>query len=206
MSAIATPPPITPAPEFLENAGFRQFTVEEYHRMIRAGILIDGEPIELLEGWMVKKMSHGTPHDSCMDAFEGLLPTLLPADWFMRCQRAITLTDSEPEPDYAIVRGPRNRYRDTHPTTADIAVVVEFAVSSLRIDRVGKARIYARAAIPVYWVVNVVDRVIEVYTQPSGTGDEATYTQRQDYTLGYDVPLVINGDVVGHISVSAIFA
>jgi Uma2 family endonuclease len=200
MSVIAAPP--TPAPEFLENAGFRQFTVDEYHRMIEAGILLDGEPIELLEGWMVKKMSHGTPHDSSMDAFEGLLLALLPSDWFMRCQRAVTLSDSEPEPDYAIVRGPRDRYRKGHPTPPDIGLLVEFSVSSLRLDRVGKGRVYARAGIPTYWVVNVIDKVIEVYTQPAGTGETAAYATRTDFAVGSSVPVVLDGNTVGTVAVA----
>lgn len=203
MSATTTAPPV-PAPEFAEGAGFRRFTVDEYHRMIRAGILLDGEPIELLEGWMVKKVSHGTPHDSCMDAFEGLLPTLLPPDWFMRCQRAITLADSEPEPDYALVRGPRTRYRENHPTPPDIGLVIEFAVSSLRIDRIGKGRIYARAGIPMYWVVNVAEKQIEVYTQPTGTGEDASYVRRDDYPVGSAAPVVLDGVTVGAISVTEI--
>lgn len=191
-----------PAPEFLENSGFRRFTVAEYHQMIRTGILTDGEPIELLEGWMVKKMSHGTPHDSAMDAIEGLLPALLPVAWFIRCQRAVTLGDSEPEPDYAVVRGPRSRYRDNHPTPADIGFVIEFSATSLRIDRVGKARIYARAGIPVYWIVNVVDKVIEVYTRPSGPIESPAYCQRDDYPTGTAVPVVLDGATVGTIPVA----
>lgn len=200
---VATPP--MPAPEFMENTGFRSFTVDEYHQMIRAGILSDGEPIELLEGWMVKKMSHGTPHDSAMDAFEGILPTLVPPDWFVRCQRAITLSDSEPEPDYAIVRGPRTRYRDSHPGPADVGLVVEFSASSLRVDRVGKARIYARAGLPVYWIVNVTDKVIEVYTQPTGSGESAAYTKRNDFPVGTAVPVALDGNAVGAITVAAVF-
>jgi Uma2 family endonuclease len=139
-----------------------------------------------------------------MDAFEGLLPSLLPPDWFVRCQRAVTLGDSEPEPDYAVVRGPRNRYRDSHPTPADIGLVVEFSVSSLRLDRTGKGRIYARAGIPVYWVVNVADKVIEVYTQPVGTGDAAAYGKRDDYPVGTAVPVVLGGAAVGTVTVAAV--
>lgn len=193
-----------PAPEFAEGAGFRRFTIDEYHQMIHAGILTDGEPIELLEGWMIKKMSHGTPHDSCMDAFEGILPTLLPSDWFMRCQRAVTLSDSEPEPDYAIVRGPRTRYRANHPTPAEIGLLVEFSHSSLRIDRVAKARIYARAGVPVYWIVNVAEKVIEVYTQPTGLAEVPAYAQREDYAVGAAVPVVLDGVAVGTVAVSEV--
>ncbi|VTU02041.1 Uncharacterized protein OS=Roseiflexus sp. (strain RS-1) GN=RoseRS_2740 PE=4 SV=1: Uma2 [Gemmataceae bacterium] len=199
-TTTATPP--KPVPEYFDDAGFRRFSVDEYHQMIQQGILTDGEPVELLEGWMVKKMSHGTPHDSAMDAFEGLLPGLLPPDWFVRCQRAVTFADSEPEPDYAIVRGPRSCYREQHPTGADIGAVVEFSVGSLRLDRTAKARIYAGAGVPVYWVVNVVDKVIEVYTQPGGTGEAAAYAQCDVFAVGTSVPVVLDGTTVGTVPVS----
>jgi Uma2 family endonuclease len=204
MSTAATSPPV-PAPEFMENAGFRQFTVDEYHQMIKAGILIDGEPIELLEGWMVKKMAHGTPHDCTLDLLEGELLRVLPATWFARSQRAVTLSDSEPEPDIAIVRSPRNRYKITHTVPDDIALLIEVSDSSLRLDRIGKGRIYSRAGIPVYWVVNVVDKVIEVYTQPGGTGESAAYTKRDDFAIGTTVPVVLDGNTVGTIAVNDVF-
>ncbi|MBY0460812.1 MAG: Uma2 family endonuclease [Gemmataceae bacterium] len=202
MPTAAPPLPLMPASEFAECAGFRPFTIDEYHQMIRAGILLDGEPVELLEGWMIKKMSHGTPHDSVMDALEGALLPLLPADWFARCQRAVTLGNSEPEPDYAVVRGPRTRYRDAHPGPADIGLVVEVSDSSLRIDRVGKGRIYARAGIPVYWVVNVPDKQVEVYTQPAGADESAAYGQYDTYAVGTAAPVALGGTTVGTIAVA----
>jgi Uma2 family endonuclease len=199
MSATATAPP---TPGFLAYATFRRFSVDEYHRMIRDGILASGEPFELLEGYMVRKMSHGTPHDAAMDAIEGVLPGLLPAAWFVRYQRAVTLNDSEPEPDHAVVRGPRTRYRDAHPGPADIGLLIEFADSSLRIDRTDKARIYAGAGIPEYWIVNVEERQIEVYTNPHGSGDAAAYATRTDYAHGAAVPLVLDGVTLGTIPVA----
>jgi Uma2 family endonuclease len=204
MSTTSTAPPV-PAPEFLEHAGFRRFSVDEYHRMIQQGILAHGEPVELLEGWMVKKTSHGTPHDSAMGTLEGLLLGLLPSGWFPRSQRAVTLADSEPEPDLAVVRGPRGRYRDAHPTPADIAILIEVSDSSLRTDRVGKGRIYARASVANYWIVNVEARVIEVYSQPSGPGALPAYAQRTDYATGASVPVVLDGTTVGSIAVSDVF-
>lgn len=190
-----------PTPGFLAYAAFRRFSVDEYHRMIRDGILASGEPFELLEGYMVKKMAHGTPHDAAMDALEGVLPGMLPAEWFVRCQRAVTLNDSEPEPDHAVVRGPRTRYRDSHPGPGDIGLVIEFADSSLRIDRTDKARIYAGAGVPEYWIVNVVDGQVEVYTSPHGAGDAAAYATRTDYPRGRGVPLVLDGTPLGTIAV-----
>jgi Uma2 family endonuclease len=171
-NTVATPP--MPAPEFMENAGFRPFTIGEYHQMIQAGILLDGEPVELLEGWMVKKVSRGSTHDAVVQALNKRLLRLVPAGWDVRGQSAVTLGgDSEPEPDFALVRGDEATYRNRHPGPADIGLIVEVSSSSLRVDRTGKGRIYAANGIPVYWVVNVVDKVIEVYTQPAGNGEEA---------------------------------
>jgi Uma2 family endonuclease len=102
----------------------------------------------------------------------------------------------------AVVRGPRGRYKSAHPETGDIAALMEVSDSSLRVDRTGKARIYARAGIPVYWVVNVVDKVIEVYTQPSGPTASPAYADRQDYAIGASVPVVLDGTTIGAIAVA----
>ena len=205
MSNTTAAPPM-PAPEFLAGAGFRRFTLEEYHQLIRNGSLMDGEPIELLEGWMVCKMSHGAPHDAILQALFKRLLRLAPSGWDVRGQSAVTLPedDSEPEPDFAVVRGDESTYRNRHPGPPDIGLVVEVAHSSLRVDRVGKARIYARAGIPAYWVVNVADKVIEVYTQPSGPTETPAYAQRDDYPVGAAVPVVLDGTSVGAITVAEV--
>jgi Uma2 family endonuclease len=187
---------------YLQQSTFRRFTLDEYHKMIETGVLIGGEPFELLEGNLVKKMSHGTAHDHAMDLLEGLFQSLALGTWFVRCQRAIALPQSEPEPDYAIVRGPRSRYAAAHPGPADIGLIIEVADSSLLIDRHDKGSIYARANLPVYWVVNVVDRIIEVYTQPAGTGEDAAYAKRDDFAVGSSVSVVLDGATVGNIAVA----
>src|SRR5690349_17643007 len=159
---MSTPAPATASPTlpyYLQQSTFRKFTLAEYHKMIEMGWLIDGEPYELLEGHLVHKMSRGTPHDSILDLLEGELLRIIPAAWFLRSQRAVTLGESEPEPDVAVVRGPRDRYRTSHPVAADCGLLIEVADSSLLIDRHDKGRIYAHTGIPVYWVVNVVDKV-----------------------------------------------
>lgn len=198
--------PLMPAPEFLEGAGFRRFTINEYHQMIRDGILIDGEAVELLEGWMVKKMSRGTPHDAVVQALFKRLLRLAPTGWDVRGQSAVTLGgDSEPESDFTFVKGDESAYRDRHPGPADIGLVVEVSSSSLRVDRTGKGRIYAHNGIPVYWVVNVVDKVIEVYTQPTDTSPAAAYATRNDYPVGTAAPVVLDGNTVGTITVAEVF-
>lgn len=215
-TAIANPPtlptaplPLQPPPGYryyLAQSAFRKFTLDEYHKLIEIGVLIDGEPYELLEGNLVRKMPRGTPHDSAIDRLEGEFLRVLPPDWFPRSQRAVTLaqSDSEPEPDIAVVPGPRNRYTRAHPAAAELGIVVEVSDSSLAIDRHDKNRIYAAEGIPVYWVVNIPEKQIEVYTQPAGTGDDAAYTRRDDFSVGTSVPVVLGAATVGAVAVSEV--
>jgi Uma2 family endonuclease len=83
-----------------------------------------------------------------------------------------------------------------------VSLVIEVSDSSLGLDRNHKARIYARAGIPVYWVVNVVDKQIEVFTQPSGPGEAPAYAQQDVLAVGTHVPVVLDGATVGTIAVS----
>src|SRR5262245_28451011 len=148
-------------PEQGQMAGFRRFTVDEYHRLIRGGILTEDDNLELIEGYLVHKMSRSPPHNGTLRKVEKRLSRLLPAGWEVCIQSGITLADSEPEPDLAVVREDPAEYITRHPGPADIGLVIEVADSSLPSDRSDKARIYARAGIAVYWIVNVSDRQIE---------------------------------------------
>ncbi len=195
--------PAAPHRYYLAQSTFRKFTLDEYHKMIETGVFGSGEPYELLEGNLVHKMPHGTSHDSAIQALTKRFVRLLPSDWDVRCQSAVTLTGgSEPEPDFALVRGDESAYRTRHPGPGDIGLLVEVSDSSLLIDRHDKGNIYAQDGIPVYWIVNVVDKVIEVYTQPSGPANAPAYAQRDDYAAGTAVPVVLDGTLVGTISVS----
>jgi Uma2 family endonuclease len=179
----------------------RRFTVEEYHQMIQSGVLKEDEPFELLEGWLIPKMTRNPPHGLAVALLEYELDRRLPGDWFRRGQSAVTTPDSEPEPDAAVVRGPLRRYAQQHPTPQDMTLVIEVADSSLQRDRTTKARLYARAGIPVYWIVNIPEMHVEAYTDPSGPGDEPAYRQRRDYGLDEALPLVIEGREVATIPV-----
>jgi Uma2 family endonuclease len=179
----------------------RRFTVDEYHRLIRAGILTENDPVELVEGWIVYKMPRNPPHDVTIELVEEVIRGRLPSGWRLRGQCAITTDDSEPEPDFIIVRGaPRSRLPG-HPGPADIAVLIEVADTSLAYDRKEKGRLYGRAGIPCYWIINLVDRQIEVYSVPTGPGAAPGYQQRQDYDAQAAVPLVLDGQECGPIPV-----
>jgi Uma2 family endonuclease len=127
-----------------------RFTVDEYHRMIQAGILTEEDPVELLEGWIVPKMPRNPPHDGTIEMAEEAIRRRLPPGWRIRIQSAITTDDSEPEPDLAIVCGGVRTYVTRHPGAADIAVVIEVADAMLARDRREKNRLYARAGISCY--------------------------------------------------------
>jgi Uma2 family endonuclease len=174
-------------------AGFRRFSVAEYHRLIELGILTEDDNLELLEGYLVHKMSRNPPQDSAIQKGNRTWLRLLPAGWDVRVQSAVTLTDSEPEPAFAIVRGDASTYLARHPAAADIGLIIEVADSTLPGDRDDKGRIYARAGIACYWIVNLNSRQIEVYTSPSGPVASPGFAQRVDHPAGGTIPLALPG-------------
>jgi Uma2 family endonuclease len=182
-------------------AGFRRFTVAEYHRLIELGVLTEDDNLELIEGYLVLKMSRKPPHDGTLHRLIKRLTRHLPAGWDLRIQSAITLTDSEPEPDLAIVREDADGYLTRHPSASDAGLVIEVADSTLAGDRADKGRVYARAGIPCYWIANLVDGQIEEYTSPSGPTALPAYAQRKDYRPGDDIPLVLGGQQVATLPV-----
>ncbi len=193
--------PTVPLPLLGTMAGFRRFSVAEYHQLIDIGLLTENDNLELIEGYLVLKMSRNPPHDSSIHlALRKLLRCLGP-DWSVRIQSAITLSDSEPEPDLAVVRGDERRYTVHHPTPADVGLVIEVADSTLLGDRADKGRIYSRAGIANYWIINLIDRQVEVYSSPSGPGASAAYGHRTDYGAADQLPLVLDGIVVASIAV-----
>jgi Uma2 family endonuclease len=176
--------------------------VEQYHAMISAGILTTDDPVELLEGWLVYKMPQNPPHRVATRLVRTALERLLLPGWYVDTQAPITLEDSEPEPDVAIIRGEPRLYSNRHPGPADLALVVEVADATLLRDRGAKKRIYARAGIAVYWILNLSERRCEVYSSPITAGGEPDYQQRNDYGQTDAVPLIVNGQAVGSITVA----
>lgn len=185
----------------------RRWTVEEYDRLIGAGVLQESERVQLLEGWIVHHMARNTPHETALQKTQKRLTAVLPAGWDLRQQMAIRLADSQPEPDCAVVAGDEDSYLASHPRAQDIALIVEVADSSLWLDRNWMARIYGRAAIPIYWIVSVPDRQVEVYTDPTGVTDPpdaAGYRTRRDCRDTDTVPVVIRGQVVAQLPVAGL--
>jgi Uma2 family endonuclease len=183
---------------------YRKFSIEEYHRLTEIGFFDEDDNIELLEGYLVHKMAKNPPHESTNDRLIRTLARMLPDDWQLRNQGSATINDSEPEPDFVIMKGDDNTYSNRHPEPADIAFLIEVADSSVPRDRGWKQRIYARAGVQEYWIVNLVERQIEVYTDPTGPVSEPVYRIRKDYLPGSSVPVVLEGNVIGSIPVDKV--
>ena len=189
-----------PLPAIVPPLPIRRFTVDEYHRLIEIGLLDEDDEVELLEGWIVPKMPRNPIHDALIAwVHNRVFAPRLPAGWYCRSQSAITTADSEPEPDLAVIRGSERDYFTRHPAPADMALVGEVADSSLDRDRTYKSPIYARAAVPVYWIINLVNHQVEVYTDPTGPDAAPSYRTRRDYRPGDLVPFVVDGRELGPI-------
>jgi Uma2 family endonuclease len=179
----------------------RRFTVAEYHRLIEIGFFGEDESYELIEGWLVRKMTKGPRHEYTLSVLDTIVAQQLPASWLRRCQLALTLLDSEPEPDIAIVQGPRSKYTMRHPLGNEAAIVIEISDVTLLRDQVAKLRSYARAGVPEYWIVDVNSRCVHVYTKPVPAGVyEAQRTARYGETL-----TIALDDVSIPVSVSELF-
>jgi hypothetical protein len=179
-----------------------RITVAQYKRLIEAGVLTPDDKVELLEGLIVLREPRDPPHDGTCGIIADLLNSILPDGWNYRCLSALELSDSVPEPDFALVRGDARTYTTRHPTPADTGLLVEVANTSLLRDRQDKARIYARANVVCYWIVNLEDRRVEVHTQPSGPVALPAYASVQSYGAGDSVPLLLDGVGVASIPVA----
>jgi Uma2 family endonuclease len=143
----------------------KRWTRLEYDRLIECGAFGPEDRLELLGGLLVLREPHGSPHALAIRMVEEALRGVFAAGWDVRVQLPVALDDeSEPEPDVSVVPGSFRDYADDHP--AHPTLVVEIAESSLPVDRGEKAGLYARAGLADYWIVNLVDHVLEVYRDP----------------------------------------
>jgi Uma2 family endonuclease len=153
----------------IANPLLRRWTVDEYHRMVEAGILTSEDHVELLDGQIIEMVPQDPPHASRIDDGGDYLKAIFADRAKVRVQLPITLAPrSEPEPDFAIVRLQENRYRDRHPYPQDVLLLIEMADSTVKRDRDYKTPIYARAAIPEYWIVDLKKRQVTVFQHPQG--------------------------------------
>ena len=143
----------------------RRWKRVEYDRLIETGFFQPGDPVELIGGQLIVAEPQGSGHFAAIQAVEEALRAAFGVGWQVRGQGPVALDEeSEPEPDVAVVPGSFRDYVAAHP--ARPVLVVEVSESSLALDRHHKGSLYARAGLDDYWIVNLVDRVLEVYRHP----------------------------------------
>ncbi len=160
-----------------------KWTIEEWHQLVESGVL-EGKPVEFLEGEIIEMSPEREEHTYTNDDVAELLREKLKGLAKIRESHPITLDNSEPEPDIAVVRLPKTIYTQHHPYPEDIFWLIEIANQTLKIDLEKKSKIYARNGIPEYWVIDLVNKKLVVHTQPS----QNSYTQIQELTTGTIAP------------------
>ncbi len=180
-------------------------TVEQFHRMIELGILEEGDPIELVEGLLLRKdratgteekggVAHSARHAAAIARLVRIECHLDPAGCHLRIQLPLALSPiSEPEPDAAIVAGSLETFTDRHPGPTDVRVVIEASDSSLAYDRITKQRVYASAGIPAYLIVNLAEDQVEYFEEP--IPDQGRYHRRTDFRYGETLTLPVGAGI-----------
>ena len=165
----------------------RRFTVDEYYAMAEAGILATEERVELLDGQVFRKCSYPPLRSSVLTRINTFLQQQLRNEsCILSCKHPVRCSRyDEPEPDFSILKYQADFYASGHPGPSDVLLLAEVTVDSLERDRTVKAALYATHLIPTYWIVNLQDRQIEVYTQPKG----GQYCTRQTFLPGEELEL-----------------
>ena len=177
-------------PAILEIPEVRQrvspLSVEEYHRL--AEFNHQARRTELIRGILIQKMSKSPLHSAIAKRLYDLIAAGLPQGLVVRREDPLTLADSEPEPDVAVVRGTEADFFRAHPTTAEL--VIEVAVSSPALDR-ENAAVYAEARVAEYWIVLASERKVEVYLRPEqGRYQETRLAGPEEVLQSVSVPTV----------------
>ena len=179
-----------------------RLTVDQYEAMVHTGVFTKRDRFTLINGFLVAKVPKSPGHTFIAKNLARKLKGLVPSGWDFRIEDAIRLPDSKPEPDISMARGDIEDYAERDPGPADLAMVVEVADSTVTEDR-QMAKVYGPAGIPVYWIVNLKARQVEVYTLLKRRGTSG-YGKPRVFKAGQSVPVVIEGVEVGRIAVADI--
>ncbi|MDJ0635023.1 MAG: Uma2 family endonuclease [Xenococcaceae cyanobacterium MO_188.B29] len=160
-----------------------KWSIEQWHKLVESGLL-EGKPVELLEGEIIEMSPEGVEHSYTNRYIVKYLRELLTEEAEIIQAQPITLDNSEPEPDVTIARLPEAIYRTHHPYAQDIYWLIEISNRTLTINLKQKSRLYARNNIPEYWVIDLVGKKLIVHTQP----ENKEYSQIVEYKTGVIIP------------------
>ncbi len=176
----------------------RQFSVADYHQMVKAGILREDDRVELIAGEVLEMSPIGTRHAACVDRLNAVLSRQVGSNAIVRVQSPILLDDySEPQPALALLQVRDDYYMYGHPTPMDVLLVIEVSESSMVYDHEVKLPLYAEAGLREVWLVNIPTETIERYAQPVtghyqttemlGRGQTLNSTMLPDFAVAVDM-------------------
>jgi len=201
MSTALEPESVATASSSVDSAYL--FTTEDFCKMIDAEIFPDEARLELWDGRIYEKMAETFPHAAAGITVNATLNRALPPGWCLSPENPIALGVARtPLPDMVILRGTGHDYFERRAEVADVGLVVEVSVSSLKLDTGSKLAAYAEAGIPADWVVNLVDGAIHVYTTPIPA--ERRYASVLTFKVGETIPLTLDGVAVAQVAASDI--
>lgn len=207
MATITTDPPVflqalsSPPPRLLY-----RMSMEKYEAMVESGVFTKRDRFQLVEGLLVAIMTENPPHAIACELCSEVLKRVLSTGWHVRSDRPLRIParTSVTEPDLVVARGEIRDYLKRHPEPVDVSLVIEVAASSLEEDRTLMARVYGGGGVARYWIINLVDHQVEVYSQPSGTEEPLGYRHCEIFRPGQSIPVVIDETEVTRIAVAEI--
>jgi Uma2 family endonuclease len=162
----------------------KQYNLDEFEQMVRAGILTQEDRVELIEGEIVEMAPIEVPHEACVARLNLLLVERLQRTAVVWPQSSIRIpTKSRPQPDIAVLKWRDDLYGARGAAPEDVVLLIEVAASSLRYDQTRKAPLYAEAGIPELWIVNLQENIVEVYAQPASGVYQSTRRAGRGETL-----------------------
>jgi Uma2 family endonuclease len=208
MSTLASTPPMAPPAVPAQPVGptripspLYRMTLEQYESLITSGFFTKRDDVHLINGYLVTRMAESTLHGAICEMIRLAIEAFLLATWHTRSEKGLRIPAqlSMPRPDLAIVRGVPRDYLARYPEPADTALVVEVSNTSLDEDR-AMADIYGAGGVPVYWIVNLVDGQVEVYSNPGPSG----YQTHEVLAPGHVLHVKLDGVEIGEIPVADI--
>ena len=154
------------------------FNVDDYYKLAAVGIIGSEDKVELIKGEIVNMSPSNSMHAHVINVLNRKFSKVTGDLFFISVQNPLRIGNySEPEPDVLLVK-PKS-YKDQHPVPNDVLILVEVSASTLRFDQTIKKELYAEAGIPEYWIVNLIDQKVEVYTSP----EKNTYLNESSFGL-----------------------
>jgi len=178
-----------------------RLSVAQYEAMVASGVFTKRDRLHLINGFLVAKMTEYPPHAAACDGVRFAIEALLATGWYVRSDKPLKIPNciSVPEQDVVVARGTWRDYNQSHPEPSQVPLVIEVSSLSLHEDR-RMALVYGRGGVAVYWIVNLIDRQVEVHSDPGPDGYRTVLVFSSDQAI----PLSLEGTELGRITMTDI--